>query len=287
MNDVVAPGVRERFVAFPCGGDACVGVLSVPADPARGRTIGVLVVVGGPQYRVGSHRQFALLARALAAEGYPVLRFDVRGMGDSDGDARTFEAIGDDVDAAIAVLRAEGRVDRVALWGLCDAATAALMRGTPDAAVCGIVALNPWARAPSTQAQVVLRHYYVRRLLDPSFWRKLVTGKLRVGTSVRDLGANVRSARQSPETDAADFLSRMDRGWAAFPHPILFVLSGQDFTAREFETWVAASAPRTARLSAPRTRVVRFADADHTFSRGEWRDAVARETIRWLRSLEA
>ena len=48
-------------------------------------------MVGGPQYRVGSHRQFTLMARAFAAAGYPVLRFDYRGIGDSEGESRGFE----------------------------------------------------------------------------------------------------------------------------------------------------------------------------------------------------
>ena len=39
----------------------------------------MVIVVGGPQYRAGSHRQFTLLARHIAAAGYPVLRFDARG----------------------------------------------------------------------------------------------------------------------------------------------------------------------------------------------------------------
>ena len=42
----------------------------------------VLVVVGGPQVRAGSHRHFVQLARHLATHGHAVMRFDVRGMGD-------------------------------------------------------------------------------------------------------------------------------------------------------------------------------------------------------------
>ena len=58
-------------------------------------------MVGGPQYRVGSHRQFALLARRLAAAGTACMRFDYRGMGDSTGDSRTFEHIEHDLRCAI------------------------------------------------------------------------------------------------------------------------------------------------------------------------------------------
>jgi len=75
------PHVEEALV-FDCGGSSLIGVLSGAALAAER---GVLIVVGGPQYRAGSHRQFTLLARHLAERGVPTLRFDYRGMGDSDG----------------------------------------------------------------------------------------------------------------------------------------------------------------------------------------------------------
>src|SRR5258706_1742827 len=94
--------VTERALGFDCEGDALVGILHEPADAAD---IGVVVIVGGPQYRAGSHRQFVVLARAIADAGFAVLRFDVRGMGDSAGAPRSFETVGADVAAAIAALQ--------------------------------------------------------------------------------------------------------------------------------------------------------------------------------------
>src|ERR1700758_722935 len=87
----------ETALTFLCGGERMLGILSRPDVPA---TRGVLIMVGGPQYRVGSHRQFLLLARHLAAHGVPALRFDYRGMGDSEGGMRTFEHVEDDLRAA-------------------------------------------------------------------------------------------------------------------------------------------------------------------------------------------
>src|SRR5690349_15977659 len=87
---------RERTVVFECAGERLVGVVHAGAA-----SVGVLVVVGGPQYRAGSHRQFVLMARELARAGYPVLRFDYRGMGDSDGAPCSFEQIDPDIRAAI------------------------------------------------------------------------------------------------------------------------------------------------------------------------------------------
>jgi exosortase A-associated hydrolase 1 len=244
-----------------------------------------VITVGGPQYRAVSHRQFVLLARALAAGGYPVLRYDYRGLGDSDGAPRTFESIDEDIDAAARTLRDETKVNRVVLWGLCDAATAALMRGNVDPGACGIVALNPWVRAPATHASTMLRHYYLRRLADPAFWHKLARGGLKLGSSIRDLGGSVRAARTGG--DGPDFLARMQRGWSSFERPILFVLSGQDLTAREFEEWVAGDSSRACMMKGRNVTTVRFDDADHTFSRREWREAVARATLDFLSTLHA
>src|SRR5262245_34032234 len=90
--------MNERALTFKCEDETLVGVMHVAPAPA---VRGVLIVVGGPQYRVGSHRQFLLLARHLAAAGVPVFRFDYRGMGDSSGAVRTFEDIGTDLRCAM------------------------------------------------------------------------------------------------------------------------------------------------------------------------------------------
>ena len=80
------------------GEEDLLGIIHLPEAVSRR---GVVILVGGPQYRVGSHRQFLLLARALAQHGVPVLRFDFRGMGDSDGEFHGFEKLDKDIAAAI------------------------------------------------------------------------------------------------------------------------------------------------------------------------------------------
>ena len=66
--------VTEEVLNFECAGEQLWGVLHRPEQP---KTRAVLVVVGGPQTRVGSHRQFVLLARALADNGFACLRFEL------------------------------------------------------------------------------------------------------------------------------------------------------------------------------------------------------------------
>ena len=47
--------IARHPVAFACGQDWLLGVVTRPEKP---HSRGVVIVVGGPQYRAGSHRQF-------------------------------------------------------------------------------------------------------------------------------------------------------------------------------------------------------------------------------------
>ena len=275
---------EERALAFRCGGDTLVGIASVPAAPcARG----VLIVVGGPQYRVGSHRQFALLARHLAAHGIAAMRFDYRGMGDSDGEERDFEVIQDDIRAALdAFVGAVPGMRDVVLWGLCDGASAAAMYAPGDARVRGLVLLNPWVRTDDGVARTTLKHHYRDRLRDPAFWRKLARGKFDYAGSLASMLKLVRTAfagRAASSEDAPAALpERMRQGLHAFGGHTLLVIGGADLTGREFCD-VAGSTPAWKRLlSAPRVTWRRLDGADHTFSRRAWRDQVAEWTREWV-----
>jgi exosortase A-associated hydrolase 1 len=284
------PDFSERALCFEYEGERLVGVLASPATPAA---TGLVIVVGGPQYRAGSHRHFVQLARALAASGWPVLRFDVRGMGDSSGPLHGFEEITPDIGAAIDELfRQLPGLRRVVLWGLCDAATAALLYldERPDSRVAGLALLNPWVRAPETLARAQVKQYYARRLLAPATWRALASG--RIGwRSIADFAGAVRRAvrRGRPRAfiAALSFQQRMARGWIGFGGPTLLVLSGRDLTALEF-TERMRSDPALAK-AAGRDRVTTHSldDADHTLSSADASDAHLKMLVTWLRDADS
>ncbi len=297
MSDIDAPtrdsgtAVHESVLVFPCEGDRLVGVVSA------GRSdLGVVIVVGGPQYRAGSHRQFVLLARHLAAQGFPVLRFDVRGMGDSDGAQRPFDALTPDIDAAIAALQSQQpQVRRVVLWGLCDGASAALLylHERPDPRVQGLVLLNPWVRSEASLARTHVKHYYRQRLLQREFWLKLFSGRV-AGAAVRGLLDNLRKARgggggggggTGSSAQALAFQQRMAAAWQGFGGRILLVLSGNDYTAREFQEFVKADPAWAGAMTRPGLTVHEAAGADHTFSRIADRLALELVTADWLQTL--
>ena len=290
--------VSEEPLTFDCEGESLVGILSRTAAPA---TRGVLIVVGGPQYRVGSHRQFALLARQLAEQGTPVMRFDYRGMGDSSGDPKDFEQAIPDLRAAVdTFFGAVEALHEVVIWGLCDAASAALFYAHQDPRVSGVVLLNPWVRTMQGQAQTYLRHYYVRRLVDPAWWRRFARGEFDFKRSAASLAQNVRRAigaelgarptdagtnGGAPTSNAVQPLpERMADGLARFSGRVLLILSGNDLTAKEFQDVTNASKQWRRLLASPRVTRRLLPDATHTFSRREWRDQVAAWTAAWVRS---
>jgi exosortase A-associated hydrolase 1 len=278
----------ESVLAFACGGDALYGVLSRPRGACRR---GVLIVVGGPQYRAGSHRQFTLLARHLAREGIAAMRFDYRGMGDSEGAARDFEAVADDLRAALdAFTGAVPELREVVLWGLCDAASAIAMYAAADARVSGLVLLNPWVRTEGGSARATLKHYYRARLLDPAFWRKLGRGRFDAAGSLKSMLGLARSAlrKPAPADDAGlPFVERMRQGLEAFGGPVLVIIGGADLTGREFCDLGGADPAWQRMLAGPRVTRHQIDKADHTFSRRVWRDQVADWTCAWMRDTGA
>lgn len=279
---MTSPPPQERALTFACGAAVLVGIVHVPSTAARR---GVLIVVGGPQYRAGSHRQFLLLARSLADRGVPAMRFDHRGIGDSDGPYRGFEALDDDIAAAIGAFVAEcPEIEEVVLWGLCDAASAILFYAHRDPRVAGVVLVNPWVRTPESEARVYLRHYYLRRLTERDFWRSMLAGRVNpmaaAASLLRLLGRLFGRAPASGATAALP--DRMADGLARFQGPALLIMSGQDLTAREFEDAAYQSAAWRRLLAEERVRREDLASADHTFSRRAWRDKVANWTLDWL-----
>lgn len=282
----------ESPVVFSCGGESLLGILT-KSEPTN--NLGVLIAVGGPQYRVGSHRQFVLLARSLAAAGFSIFRFDYRGMGDSTGDLRQFDDVSDDVAAAIDAFQAAcPEVERIVLWGLCDAASASLIYWdvTQDKRVAGMVLLNPWVRSEASLAKTHIKHYYRQRLLQAEFWKKLLTFRLGLGQSLKGLvGAWLRArtneAQGASSSSSGTFQRKMIRGLQAFTGYTLLILSGDDYTAKEFLEYCQADAEAMKALSGARLERVNLVEADHTFSAPEQQQAVESATLSWLRKLMA
>jgi exosortase A-associated hydrolase 1 len=291
--------ITEIPLIFGCEENSLCAMAHVP-QPSK--QCGVLVVVGGPQYRVGSHRQFLLLAREVASHGFPVLRFDYTGMGDSEGDQKTFENIDTDIRAAIdAFYQQHFDLKHIVIWGLCDAASAALFYAYQDKRVKGLILLNPWVYTIQGEAKTYLKHYYLQRLLSRELWSKIISGKFNAVASIGSLASMVKKMiSTSPvgntnkeNTDSIHMISsdlplpeRMKQGLERFEYPVLCILSGHDLTASEFKELIAADSDWQQLFNQQRIQRLDFDESDHTFSRAVWRNQVSEWTIDWLQKLE-
>ncbi|MGH8802466.1 MAG: hypothetical protein ACREX6_09285, partial [Casimicrobiaceae bacterium] len=174
-------------------------------------------------------------------------------------------------------------------------------------AVSGLVLVNPWVRSDETFARTRIRHYYVRRIFAVGFWRKLLTGRVRVGAALDEVREVLRAAQGAREDKAqmdganasaapADqanvaavsertpFRQRMLDGFHGFAGPVLLLMSERDLTAREFDTYARSDPHWKKLLGRPAVTRCDIADADHTFSATEARRGVERATIDWLRA---
>lgn len=274
--------VQEQPIHIAGDGFDMLGILTLPAPDTPMRHIGVVVVVGGAQYRAGSHRQFVRLARRLAAAGHPVLRFDLPGMGDSPGEPVPFENTAPHIAAAVEAMLRAAPVRYAVLWGLCDGASASLlyMQATQDPRVTGLALLNPWVRSEAGLARARVKHYYRQRLLEPDFWRKLASGGVGL-TALRSAWNNLRAMRHAV-APSLSFQERMAHAWQAFEGKILLILSERDLTAQEFVEYTATQPAWSHALQRPGVSRHDIAGADHTFSQPVWQLQVEDLTLAWL-----
>lgn len=287
-------GRAEYPVAFACAGTSLAGMVH---SGAADTTLGIVIVVaGGPQYRVGAHRQFVSLARLFAQQGYPVLRFDLRGMGDSGGDYQGYHHSRADIRAAIdELMQRLPQLRQVMLFGECESASGILFYASEDVRVRQIALANPWVRTAEGQAEVILKHYYLDRLMSREFWRSVRQGKYRMGASLTSFASVIRTywrgRRAARSTAAPSDQAQFDNlplpaktaeGLRRFKGSVLVLMSGRDYIAREFDEVTRSHPAWAGLLSQPRVRRKDIADADHTFSRPEWKAEAQSSLLDWL-----
>lgn len=275
---------QERAITLAGTGFEMLAILSLPPADTPAQHTALLIVVGGAQYRTGSHRQFVRLARYWAAAGHPVLRFDLPGMGDSPGEPVPFEDTAPCIAAALdALQRHGGHAGGAVLWGLCDGASASLLyvQATQDPRVTGLALLNPWVRSEAGLARAQVKHYYRQRLLQADFWRKLLRGGIG-WQAVQGLANRLQHLGQPASPPPAGFQELMAQGWQTFGGPILLMLSEHDLTAQEFVEQ-ARTSPRW-HLCLQKDGLSRHTihHADHTCAQPQAHQAIALHTQHWL-----
>lgn len=227
--------MSRRQLSFACEGSFLVGTLDEGAQ-----TTGLLIVTGGNELRSGAWNGQAQLAALLADEGFPVFRFDRRGVGDSEGANGGFRSSAPDIAAALAAFReACPHVSRIAALGNCDAASALML--AQGAGLDALILSNPWTieSEDAAEAPEVLRDHYRKRLADPRALLRLLTGKV----SIASLLASLRGALRKPPPPSS-LAQDMAAGLKAFPGTVRILLADRDRTALAFRAAWDKADPR-------------------------------------------
>jgi exosortase A-associated hydrolase 1 len=246
---------RHHFT-FDCLGST----LAATIDDAPGET-GLLIVTGGNETRAGAFSSQAQLAARVAAAGHPVLRFDRRGVGDSEGVNIGFRHSAEDTAAALAAFRVQcPALQRAVAFGNCDAASALMLSG--GAGFDGLVLSNPWTyendQADAPPPPAAIRDRYAAKLKNPRELWRLVTGKV----NWRDLFRSLRHAAKGA-AQPSGLGEAMAAGLARFGGPVRLLIAERDRTGQAF---LASSDQRDPRIN-------RCPGADHAYSdqaSGEW-----------------
>jgi dienelactone hydrolase len=178
---------RERVVRFGRG-QGLVGILTVPRSVRPG-VPHVVFVNAGIVHRVGPNRLYVDMARALASLGYPVLRFDLSGIGDSaaaddgallsggslSGASLSGGSLNDsavaDVQTALDFLAESRDAASFLLFGLCSGANYSLLTAFADPRVVGTMLIDP-TTSRTRRGEMI---HLARRLRHLATWGTLLT----------------------------------------------------------------------------------------------------------------
>jgi pimeloyl-ACP methyl ester carboxylesterase len=214
--------LRERPLTVETPDGPLFGILAEPLG--EDRQLCAVLINAGAQRRTGPNRMWVEIARRWAARGVPTLRFDLAGIGDSDGDTAALEHVaaiyaqtyGRQARAALDALAARGLPERFLVLGLCAGGYWSLHTALADERVGAVVMLNP--RSLIWDERIYGRRRareLSERLLLASTWRKALRGELNMARHMETARALAGRATSSiverSERPAATSAQSIDR----------------------------------------------------------------------------
>ena len=256
---------------FGCGSLKLAGSL----DTAPGNT-GLLLVSGGNEVRSGAFSGQARLAAKISAKGFPVFRYDRRGIGASEGENRGFRSTAGDIRAALEAFHGMvPQMDRVFAFGNCDAASALMLNSGEG--LEGLILSNPWTiedyQADTSDVPQhtpdAIRSRYAEKLKNPSEILRLLKGGVDLGKLARGL---ISSFRSDPEPST--LAQEMMVGLEGYEGHVSILLATADRTAQLFEASWDKNDPRIARCDG----------AGHAYVEDDQQDWLEAQILAALRS---
>ena len=257
-----------------------IGVLTMPETVNKPA---VIFLNAGMLHRVGPNRCYVNWARWLAELGYPVLRFDSSGLGDSpvsQSNAEYDERMHEETAWAMTAVTKACGSDRFILGGLCLGAVNALLAASHEPQVCGVVMQNPqFLDEDELTAYVEARNwqYWRRVLFSLERWKEFFCGQAdykMIRSRLRGFFIRKDAVNDIADEIVARFSVLIERGAS-----ILLVNSAFDVSRDYLDVMMrdrAAEFQATGRMT-----IEEITDCDHLFTTFDSQQLFLDMFIRW------
>ena len=298
-----------RGVSFRCDSCWLYGMLHLPPDHVSRHNTGIILLNPGPTDRSGPHRLYVKLAAMLSAQGYPVLRFDARGVGDSEGEwsedleGATILNIWKEIQQGIWIPDTQAGIEfihrevpevrRIILGGLCGGAITALLAGARHPSVAGLLMMgtpltlgdrtgNIGSLPNETIKQETVNFY--RKLTSLNAWGRFLSCRTDLHGIVAVLREHFRRKtlfNGTPPNSQAQLNPAFKESFKAAAHygkPMLFVYAEQDYMWHEFKECFLRHESSTA----PSFDVATIPKANHNMTEDIWQEQLFGVVTRWM-----
>ncbi len=270
----MVPYMREQ-VSWHIDDDKIFASLDIPED--RNSRSALLIVSGGNEIRSGSHNSQSELAQYICNQGHYVLRFDRRGIGDSEGENRGYQDSEDDIVSALLYLRNRiGQHAQIRAFGNCDAASALLLN-LDKLDITSLILANPWTHDPkkndaadisiennknSMPSAAAIRARYWARLKNPRSIIELFSGKIDISKFIKGL------LSASKREELSNLAKKLQHILSVTQVSVDILISNKDSTGMAFTAVYNSTDYREVRNNS-KIVILELNSASHSFSEKE------------------
>jgi len=257
--------------------------------PPNAKSTFILMLHGWSGYRTGPHQMQTRAARHFAQLGFPVLRFDFAGRGDSDGatELATLATMTEDVDVVLQWIKSTFPAHNVLLAGLCSGCEVAFSAAASPMINGMMLWSAPVFAAGASQERTRRKRWhhlgeYTRKLLRASTYRKLLRGSV----DVRGVSKVLSHQGGESKNIESDLPGQLPKGWRQsileknrkLHLPVLLIFGSADPTAVEALDWYENQFPKDCE------RETKWIEgANHSYYGLAWEREVMEKSGEWLR----